>query len=136
MTNVISIDPGETTGVFYTLHSNHGGFDAKGWLVMDGITGLLDTCAFDIIIIEKFNLYDKRSKANAQWPLDIIGACKWEAHNREIDIALQWNRDKNQVTDQMLDDRGILTRPKHKGRHINDAARHYVYWATRNERNK
>lgn len=110
-------------------HAQHREFE-----VVTFVQSLYDIMPVEHVIVERFNLYDRRSKANAGWALDVIGAVTYWCWSNDVPLALQWNRDKNQVPDKMLEDNGMLMRPKHQWRHANDAARHYLYWKTRNGR--
>ena len=126
---IVSIDPGDTTGLYMSsgTHSQFSEFH-----VVEAIVAVHDYVGIQHVIMERFNLYDKRTKANAGWALDVIGAVTFWCWQHEIPLSLQWNRDKNKVTDTMLADAGMLKTPKKEWRHANDAARHYLYWRTRN----
>lgn len=130
--NVLAIDPGDTTGIFASSGSHH--VQMTEFHVIDYLERLHDDSPIEHVVMERFNLYDKRSKANAGWALNVIGAVTYWCWDAAVPLTLQWNRDKNQVSDKMLEDKGMLIKPKHKWRHANDAARHYVYWQTRNGR--
>lgn len=125
---IIAIDPGDTTGIF-TLS---GHVQLREFHVIDYMDGLHENIAITHVIMERFNLYDRRTKANAGWALDVIGAVTYWCWSHEVPLSLQWNRDKNKVPDKVLEEKGFLMKPKTKWRHANDAARHYVYWTVRN----
>ena len=124
---IVCIDPGDTTGIYAD------GFYAqvKEFIVIDVLDGQHESEGVEVVVLERFNLYDKRTKANAQHTLDVIGAVTYWCWKHEVQLVLQWNRDKNQVTDADLDARGMLAKPKSKWRHANDAARHYLYYMNR-----
>ena len=127
--SVVAIDPGDTTGVYMTIggHAQLSEFHVVRYIEL-----LHEGFPIEHVVMERFNLYDKRTKANASWALNVIGAVTYWCWDTSVPLTLQWNRDKNKVPDTVLEREGLLMKPKTKWRHANDAARHYVYWKTRN----
>jgi len=129
--HLLAIDPGDTTGLWHPefWHLQREAYEAVTWLhhVIDRADYIIDE-----VVIERMNLRDRRGKSttNLQRGLDVIGCVRWICSVYAIPIAEQWNRDKNQVSDDLLDEHGMLKTPKTRWRHANDAARHALYRET------
>jgi hypothetical protein len=85
----------------------------------------------DVVIIERMNIRDKRIKVaseNVQMGLNIIGVTRYFCMLYDVPLIEQWNADKNKVTNDALEAEGMLTKPRTKWRHANDAARHYYFY--------
>lgn len=132
-------DPGETTGVFfsdgYTAQVPYEEFSSF-------LYSHLETCDVgdklpELIIVEQTNIYDKRAgmaRKNLVPTIEVQGYIVMLAKLYGVPTKYQWNRDKNKVSDDLLEEHGILVRPKTKWRHANDAARHYLYHMNRKVR--
>lgn len=132
MKRSLAIDPGDTTGAFLAdglAHLQMTGFGFVSWL-----SASLDRADFvvEVVVLERMNLRDPRARStsNLQRGLDVIGCVRWLCSVHEVPLVEQWNRDKNQVSDDLLDEHGMLMRPKTRWRHANDAARHALYYET------
>lgn len=128
---VIGVDPGKTTGIFMVggvvLHDQR-----QEWDAVDRIIMLMVNFDVDHVVMEAFNVFEKRTslaRKDIGWPLDIIGAVKYEAQVAGVPVSLRWNYQKNKVSDALLEERGWLAKPVHVMRHANDAARHVLGWS-------
>lgn len=132
-------DPGETTGVFMSDGLTDYRAQIEYPQIFSWTYSMLEDADVrdrlpETIIVERVNIFDSRAsraRKNLQPTLDVQGYLTGIAHLYAVPVVLQWNRDKNKVSDTDLDLHGILMKPKTKWRHTNDAARHYVYWSNR-----
>lgn len=135
----MGVDPGETTGIFLEGGGAVGHMQPREWDALHVFHDMLHLWRPDVVVIEQFNIHEDRTKlagTDVQWPLDVIGAVKWECMQATWDLAVvgQWNYQRKKVTDDMLEERGWLAKPVTVMRHANDAARHVLRYALNEER--
>jgi hypothetical protein len=125
--SILAIDPGDTTGFRrWNQSAQVYGLAACDWVARE-----LDETPVHVVVLEKMNLGDKRARKairDLQMGLNVIGFVRWFCWSHEILLVEQTNADKNQVTDDMLEELGLLLTPKKTWRHANDAARHMVFY--------
>lgn len=91
----------------------------------------------DLVVLERINLRDRRvamAAKDLQMALNVIGVVRWTCAVSNVQLVEQWNRDKNQVTDKMLDEHDMLSTPKSSWKHANDAARHVLFYTLKEKR--
>lgn len=126
MLSILSIDPGNTTGIW----TPEGACQIQGYTAIKYLEGTIRKIDHEVVVIERMNLREKRTAMavnDIQIGLDVIGCVRYFCWCTDTVLYEQWNWDKNKVSDELLIEHGMLMTPKSKWRHANDAARHALF---------
>ena len=137
MADLVAFDPGKTTGLAVLSFSDttlpslraHDQLDVEQFFTALQLVASWTTPV--TVVCEDFTLRRGRPMSSDQTlPMYLIGALQYVAyHNRSITLVMQTPAAAKQgVTDEHLENLGLLQTPKTKWDHANDALRHAVQY--------
>jgi hypothetical protein len=129
ISKVISLDPGETTGVCIAKLLPDGNWDiSTKALNQEQLYIFLETEPnVDLVIYETYKLYESKAKAmvnNEFITVQIIGVIKYIYSRRNTPVIKSQTSDKAFWSDQRLRYMNLYTKVEHE----RDAVRHFLNW--------
>lgn len=135
MAVLLALDPGKTTGLVFGEYGDNGPFKIKQVEQVNveqyfQSLKVLSTVDPVTVVCEDFTLRRGRPMSGDQTlPMYLIGALQYVAfYNRNITLVMQTPAAAKQVTDEHLENLGLLQTPRTKWDHANDAMRHAVLY--------